>query len=207
MASTTKQAKKTTESARTTADSATKTARVASDRAERNVRNIVRDSAYVTLGVGDLAVSIVRNVGEKAAELRAEAPNTLKTQVDPRQVSARIERRLEQILNGATTEYERLGVRGRSLVEGIQTSRSTRKAADQVGNAQSQMKAAATSVARASKLVGDAAEESVERVGDDTPVDYDAKNLEELKEMARERDITGRSSMNRDDLIKALQAK
>jgi hypothetical protein len=205
MASATQQAKKTTRNARTTADSAAKTAQVASEHAERNVRTLVRDSAYVTLGVGDLAVSIVRNFGEKAAELRAEAPNTIKSGVHPRQVSARVERRLERLRSGATSEYERLNERGRSLAEGIQTSSSTRKAFDQVGTARSQVKAATTSVTRASKLVGEAAEDSVEKVGDDTPVDYDAKNLEELKEMARQRDITGRSSMNRDELVEALQ--
>ena len=207
MASATEETKKTARNAKHVAEGVATTTQVASQHAERSVRTLARDSAFATIGVGDLAISIVRNLNKKAAQLRADAPSTVKTGIDPRQVSTRIERRLEQARTDATKEFDRLTERGRSLVEGVQRSRSTKRASEQVGNARSQVKAAATSVTRASKLVGEAAGESVERVGDDTPVDYESMNLDELKEMARELDIAGRSSMNRDELIKALQAK
>ena len=199
------QTKQTATQARATAEQATEAARVAADETQRNVRALVRDSAYATLGVGGLAVGVVRNLGEKAAELRAEAPGAIRTGVDPRQVTTRLERTLSQVRTGAGTEFERLSRRGRSLVEQIQRSSTTRRAAEQVGNARSQVKAATTSVSRATRLVGDAAGETVTRVGDDGAVDYEAKTLDELREMARVRDIPGRSSMNRDELVAALR--
>ena len=207
MASATEPTKNTARNARATADSAATAARTASEEAQRNVRTIMRDSAYATLGVGDLAVSVVRNLNQKAAELRAEAPRNLKTGVDPRELATRLERRAEQIRTGATKEFDRLSDRGRGLLEGVQRSSSTKKAVDQVGVARSQVKAATTSIAKATRFVGRAAEESVEKVGDDTPVDYDSKTLDELKEMARQRDISGRSTMNRDELVRALQSE
>lgn len=209
MASTSKQTKKTTASARATAGNATETARVAAGTAERNLRSMVRESAYATLGAGDLAVSVVRNLGEKAAQLRAEAPRTIRTGVDPREVGARLERRLDRVRSGATVELDRLSRRGRTLVEGLQHSSTTRKAAEQVGNARSQVKAATTSVGRAARFVGHAAGDTAASVGDDqeTPVDYERMTLDELKEMARARQISGRSSMNRDELVAALRAE
>lgn len=205
MASTAEQTKKTTESAVHTAEEAVDTARVAADEAEHSIRTILRNSAYATIGAGDLAVGVLRNLNAKAAELRAEAPDTIRTGVDPKQVSARIEARVERVRSDATREFDRLSARGKELVESIQHSSTTKKAVDQIGTARSQVKAAATSITRAGRLVGDAAEESVEKVGDEDAVDYDAKTLEELKEIARELQIPGRSSMNRDELVTAIK--
>ena len=210
MATTTKQTptaqgKKAATEARATAEQATAAARVAAEETQRNVRTLVRDSAFATLGVGDLAIGVVRNLGEKAAELRTEAPSAIRTGADPRQISTRLERTLTQVRTDAGTEFQRLSQRGRSLVEQVQRSSSTRRAAEQVGNARSQVKAATTSVSRAARLLGGAAGETVSRVGDEGVVDYDAKTLEELREMARVRDISGRSSMNRDELVEALR--
>lgn len=205
MASATEQTKKTARSTKTATESAAKTARVAANEGEQTLRTVVRNSAYATVGAGDLAVSVVRHFNQKAAELRAEAPSQLRTTIDPREVTGRIERGVETLRTEATKEFDRLSERGRTLIESIQRSTSTRKAFDQVGNARSQVKAATTSVRRATKLVGEAAEESVEKVGDDSPVDYSVKNLDELREMARALDIQGRSSMNRDELVSALR--
>lgn len=179
--------------------------RRAREQAVRSLSTVARNSAYAWIGAGDLAVSVVRNLGEKAAELRAEAPSSLRTGVDPREIRVRVERGVGQVRTDATREFDRLSNRGRNLVESIQQSGSTRKAFSQLGVAQSQVKAAATSVTKAADLLGDAAEDSVEKVGDDSPVDYDAKNLDELKEIARQRQIAGRSSMNRDELVKELK--
>lgn len=205
MATATEQTKKTTRSARVTAEEAADTARVAAEEAQHSLRTILRNSAYATVGAGDLAVSVLRDLNKKAAEVRAEAPDQLRAQVDVRQFPARIEAGVERVRVDATREFDRLSARGRELVESIQRSSTTRKAFDQIGTARSQVKAAATSVTRAGRLAGDAVEETVEKVGDDDAIDYDAKTLEELKEIARELDISGRSSMNRDQLVEAIK--
>lgn len=205
MATATEQTKKTTRSAQVTAEEAADTARVAAEEAQHSLRTILRNSAYATVGAGDLAVSVLRDLNKKAAEVRAEAPDQVKAQVDVRQFPARIEAGVERVRDDATREFDRLSARGRELVESIQRSSTTRKAFDQIGTARSQVKAAATSVTRAGKLAGDAVEESAEKIGDDDAIDYDAKTLEELKEIARELDISGRSSMNRDELVQAIK--
>ena len=205
MATATEQSKKTTRSAKATAEEAADTARVAAEEAQHSLRTILRNSAYATVGAGDLAVSVLRDLNKKAAEVRAEAPDQLKAQVDVRQFPARIEAGVERVRVDATREFDRLSARGRELVESIQRSSTTRKAVDQIGTARSQVKAAATSVTRAGKLATDAVEETAEKVGDDDAIDYDAKTLEELKEIARELDISGRSSMNRDELVQAIK--
>lgn len=173
----------------------------------RSVRTIVRNSAYATLGVGDLAVGYVRTLNQRAAELRAEAPNTLRSGLDRRELAARIDRRVDQVRSDATKEFDRLSERGRSLLEGIQRSSATKRAFQQVGTARSQVKSAATSVTKATRFVGQAAEESVTKVGADATIDYSAKSLDELRELARQLDISGRSTMNRDELIRALEER
>lgn len=205
MATATEQTKKTTRSAQATAEEAADTARVAAEEAQRSLRTVLRNSAYATVGAGDLAVSVLRDLNKKAAEVRAEAPEHFRAQVDVRQFPARIEAGVERVRVDATREFDRLSARGRELVESIQRSSTTRKAVDQIGTARSQVKAAATSVTRAGKLATDAVEETAEKVGDDDAIDYDAKTLEELKEIARELDISGRSSMNRDELVQAIK--
>jgi hypothetical protein len=205
MATPTQQVKKAGQSTRAAAEAATRGARQASQDVPRNLGTIARDSAYAWIGAGDFAVSVVRHLGEKAAELRADAPQAVRSGVDPREVAGAVERSLTRARTDVTREFERLSDRGRGLVESIQRSGATRQAVSQFGTARSQVKAAATSAGRATRKAGEAVEDTVERVGDDSPVDYDAKNLDELKEIARERQISGRSSMNRDQLVSALE--
>lgn len=206
----------TTTDTTTEARSTRRDARRTAEDAQRLVRGLLRDSAYVTIGAGDLAVATVRSWSEKAAErraeLRTEAPEQIRRVVDPREVRPRVEQqvqeareRAEHQVQAVREQAERLAERGRGVVDGVQRSTTTRRAADQVGTARSQVKAAATSVSKAARLVGDAAEETVESIGDESPVDYEAKTLEELREMAREREIPGRSSMNREELVEALR--
>ena len=197
----------TSEQAQATAADAAATARTAAERTQHGLGRLVRDSAYATIGVGDLAVSVVRNFGEKAAQVRTDAPKALRTGVDPRQVRAQLSSRLEEVRSGATEEFLRLSERGRSLVEHAQHNQATRRATEQVDNARSQVKAATTSVGRAARFVGEAAGDTATSVGDDSPVDYDAMTLDELREMARVRQISGRSTMNRSELVKALRAE
>lgn len=76
---------------------------------------------------------------------------------------------------------------------------------DQAETAAAKAKAAATSVAKAADEAAEAAVEVAERVGaPGTPLEE--LKFTELRELAKERDIEGRTGMNKAELIEALRA-
>ncbi|CAN5848879.1 hypothetical protein BH23ACT10_BH23ACT10_15830 [soil metagenome] len=167
--------------------------------ASRTTFGLLRDSGYATIGATDAAVSYVRQLGTKANELRGGL-RALKLPA-PTEVSSS----LRDLSDDVEQQFESLAGRGRELVASLQGNRATQTATDRVGVARSQVKAAATSVRRAGDAATDAVEEAASEVGTATERDYAAMTVDELRSLARIRDIDGRSDMNKAELITALQ--
>ena len=170
--------------------------------ARRTTVALLRDGGYATIGATDAAVAYVRKLSERAEQLRVDLPD-LKALRDRDELSASLRE------FGSTVEerFEALAGRGREVVESLQRNRPTQAAAQRADVARSQVKAAATSVAKAGEATGAAVQEGAASVGDDGAVDYQALTVEQLRELARERGITGRSDMTKAQLVSALRGK
>ncbi|HSJ47057.1 MAG TPA: Rho termination factor N-terminal domain-containing protein [Euzebyales bacterium] len=160
--------------------------------------SLLRDGGYATIGATDAAMSYVRSVGTRANEAR----DALRSMKLPKPTD------VTETLRGLGAEveeqFESLAGRGREVVDSLQGSRATRTAADRTRVARSQMKAAATSAQRAGEATADAVDGAADRIarGD---VDYADMTVEELRGIARARDIEGRSDMNKAQLVEALR--
>lgn len=167
--------------------------------AGRSTVTLLRDGGYATIGATDAAVSYVRRLGAKANEVRGEL-NARKLR-DPRELSAS----LQKLGADVEQQFEALAGRGRELVASLQGNRATRRAVERTDVARSQVKAAGTSVRRAGEAAGAAVEEGAADIADDTAVDYESMTVDELRNLARARDIEGRSDMHKAELVRALR--
>lgn len=168
--------------------------------ARRSTVALLRDGGYATIGATDVAVAYVRRLGERAEQMRGELPDlaTLRNRAD-------LYASLRGLSGNVEERFGALAGRGREVVESLQRSRPTRDAVSQIRVARSQVKAAATSVRRAGEAGGEAAEQAAAKVGDDRAVDYRSLTLDQLRDLARERGIQGRSDMNKSQLVTALR--
>jgi hypothetical protein len=161
--------------------------------------SLLRDGGYATIGATDAAVSYVRGVGTRANEARG-ALRSLKLPT-PTEVT--------ESLRGLGADVEEqfgsLAGRGREVVGSLQGNRATKTAVERGRVARSQVKAATTSVQRAGAAAVDAVDEAADRVGDRADVDYADMTVEELRSIARARDLEGRSDMNKVELVEALR--
>ena len=160
---------------------------------------LLRDGGYATIGATDAAVAYVRRVGTRAVEA-GDALRALKLS-SPRD--------LTETLRGLGIEveeqFESLAGRGREVVGTLQNNRATRTAGERARTARTQVKAAATSVQRAGEATADAIDAAADHVGETDAVDYADMTVEELRGIARARDIDGRSEMNKAELVEALR--
>lgn len=145
---------------------------------ERNVKTIVLDSAYATVGLTDTAVEVLKSLPTKAAELREEAPVRVKalrtslTSEAPKQLTERFQTVTTQgksTVEGLRGQVEQqltsYAARGREVVGKVQNSAATKRAFEQSRVARSQVKAAATSVRKAVGATADAAESAADKAG------------------------------------------
>lgn len=119
-----------------------------------------------------------------------------------------------RLLDGARHAPDRLSEafdvraeRGRRIVSRVTGRNAVQKAAHQYDSARSRSRAATTSVRKAAKATAEAIEEAAEAAFDHQDTrPYEERTLEELRSLASERRISGRSGMNKAALIEALRA-
>jgi hypothetical protein len=164
--------------------------------AGRSTVALLRDGGYATIGATDAAMTYIRRLGERAEKVRFELPD-LKSLRDRGDVAAS----LRKFGSNVEERFDALAGRGREVVESLQRSRPARGAGARTKAAGEQVKEAAASVR-------DAAEADVEAVKEsagDATLDYESLTMDQLRELARGRQVPGRSDMNKAELVAALR--
>ncbi|MGI9017590.1 MAG: hypothetical protein ACR2HR_10895 [Euzebya sp.] len=170
--------------AATTKTSATKTSATKTSTAKKSdagltlgsldVKAVVTDSAYATLGAGDYAVEIARVLpqrletarkqrAEKTAELVKVAP--AKAQTFVKEAPAKLQAELNSSFETVRKEFDSYATRGRKVVKSITQAPATKRAMSQTDNARSQVKGAVTSIRKAVELGQNAIEGATGRIG------------------------------------------
>jgi Rho termination factor, N-terminal domain len=127
------------------------------DRTQRDLRSLLVDSAYATIGAGGAAIEFVRSLdrtgAEQARNLGKDAPNRLRQLRELGVANARsaLDSGVRTLREQATKEFDDLARRGRGLVGSVRDSAAVRQAAGQARTARSRVKAAGTSVGRAAE--------------------------------------------------------
>jgi hypothetical protein len=211
-ASTTKkQAKRTVNTAKatsrrtsTTAKASTKRtaeqARRTSEAAQRTVTTVVRDAGYATVGLSDTAIAFARTLPTKLQGLQAEAPKLVE------ETPRRVEQRVSTLRTQAEREFNVLAERGRNIVAELSKRNSAaQRAADQAKTARTQLKAATTSLRKAVFSGAEAVETTVEAAGRQAEREqYEAMTVAELQDLAARKDIDGRTTKTKSELVQAL---
>jgi hypothetical protein len=149
----------------------------------------VRDGAYAVLGVGDVAASMARDAGKATINL-------------PRRLYEMARNTPRRLNNG----FEELTLRGQHLASRIRRDPDVRSAVRRTTAAGRETREAVDSLRHAAQAQARGVRTASRRIGLRTRARrYEAMTLEELHELAGQRGIGGRSSMNKRQLIRALR--
>lgn len=162
------QATKTEQQARRTGEQAQKTG----EQAQRTAQLLLTNGFYAAVGAGDSAVAVLRRLPRKAGELSHTAPRTVEGRArslvkDVQHSPQTLRKRMRDWSGEAVDEFDTLAQRGRGVVNAISRSPATKRAVQQARTAQSQVKAATTSVTKAFSESTEAAESAADKVGQD----------------------------------------
>ena len=130
--------------------------------AERTLPRLVVDGAYATLGLGDVAVEVVRTLPERVQSLREVAEDA------PTQLLAtpqRLAAAYQAALDATGSALADAASRGRRVLEVLERQPATKRAIAQTRVARSQVKGATTSVRRAIEQGAEALEAGASRLG------------------------------------------
>lgn len=210
-----KSTKRTAEATRTQAKRTGAQAKTTAAQAERTLQGALRDAGYATLGAGDAAVEFARTIGKN-----------LPKAVRPEALASFFEAAAANVREG----FDDLSDRGRKVSGSIRRDPKLKEASKQADTAKSRVKAAATSTAKAADAQTDAVGSAARKVGskprstsarkpstatrtsssatsDTGTGPLEDRTVDELYARATELDIEGRSSMSKDDLVKAIRDK
>ena len=159
------------------------------EEAADRTRAFVRDMPYAALGAAMHNVERVREGVRYVFEAPSRAVESARR--SPERIQEAFEQRAE---------------RGRRIVNRVSERDGVEKAAEQAKTARGKAKGLGTSVSRVFRTAVEALEDATEATFD--PQDsrpYEERTVDELRELASEREIAGRSSMNKSQLIRALR--
>lgn len=159
------------------------------DAAADRTRTFVRDMPYAALGAAVHNVERVR----KSVRYVFEAPSRAV------ESARRSPERMQEV-------FEQRAERGRRIVDRVSERDGIDKAAEQAKTARSKAKGLGTSVTRVFRTAAEAFEDAAEATfepQDNRP--YEERTMDELRELASERAIVGRSGMNKKQLVSALR--
>ncbi len=154
-------------------------------------RDFAKALPYAALGATVYSVEKTREAAQAAFEFPSRVVK--KTMKTPKELSLAFADRVE---------------RGRRAVARIQGREAVQEANEEFDSAKSDLKATANTARRTVETAAEAVEEAVEATFN--PLDtrpYEDRTYEELRQLASDREITGRSSMNKQGLISALRAE
>lgn len=153
-------------------ESSTKTTATASarlthlDLRDLDVKAALTDTAYATVGAGDLAISTARELPQRLVALRNEriaqikkAPTLVK------EAPAKLQAELNDGIGTVRDEITSFATRGRKVAKSVSNSKSTKQALSQTETARSQVKGAVTSIRKALEQGQDAVGDAAQRIG------------------------------------------
>lgn len=156
--------------------------------AAHTVRAAMLDGAYAMLGAGDYTAAMVREARDASKFL-------------PRRL-LQMARATPARLNGG---FEELTLRGQHVAARIRRDRDVQAAVRRTVAAGREAREAVTTARDAATAQARGARKAGHRFGRSGRQRYEAMTLEELTALAAQRDIEGRSSMNKRELIRALR--
>lgn len=159
------------------------------EEASERTRKFVREVPYAAVGAAVHNVERVRKAAKSAFEMPSRVVESARQ--SPERLRDAFEARAE---------------RGRRIIDRVSARDGLDKATDQAKNVRSQARGLGTSVRRVFEAAAEALEDATEATFD--PQDnrpYEERTLDELRTLAAEREIAGRSSMNKKQLVTALR--